>query len=574
MGLMNDLFAGLQDDQTIEQTHTCLPPRERALASLERVLLAQHPCQLQFSSGKDSSACANLLFTAAINIMAQGNTCPPLYVCHADTGVENPLVRALADGELAKIRRFAVQHGLPLQIHVGRPTLSSAYAPRVIGGRALPPYPGIQRDCTTDWKIAVSQRLTSAIARAIQTSQRPVVTIIGTRSSESLARQLNTAARKESAHQIWFSPAGEARLSPILDWQTDDVWEYLGECAADVHPAYSDFADLMDFYADAGASSCVVVADMKSAANAKACGARGGCFICTAVAADRSVENMVAAHPDRYAYLVPLLEFRDFVAAQQWDWSRRNFIGRTIDAAGDMQVKADQFSPSMCEELLRYLLAAQDRANALGAPAPVQAIGLEELIAIDFYWSVRAWHPPFHALWVYFDHVAGNVQYAPKIDRPARPSPAPMIGQIHVGSTWDSDSHPLRPPGLRDPVCEMFCESCGPSLRASAAGKVFLDLEETPEFEVDEEGAALFMDFEAMNMIKQYHHQQTDWTLAASIYLRYGTVSLAKGQSSAIDDMIRRSQWLQRHDLHGQRTAVELRQRCTSLASSQSELFA
>lgn len=574
MGLMNDLFAGLQDQQTIEQTHTCLPPRERALASLERVLLAQHPCQLSFSSGKDSSACANLLFTAAISIIARGHTCPPLYVCNADTGVENPVVRALADAELAKMRRFAEHHRLPLQIHVGRPTLSAAYAPRIIGGRALPPYPGVQRDCTQDWKIAVSQRITSAIARGAQADAPPVVTIIGTRASESQARQRNTAARKESAHQIWFSPAGEARLSPLLDWSTDEVWEYLGECAAGAHPAYSDFADLMDFYADAGASSCVVVADMASAANSKACGARGGCFICTAVAADRSVENMIAAHPDRYAYLVPLLAFRDYIAATQWDWARRNFIGRTIDADGNIQVKADQFSPAMCEALLRYLLAAQDRANALGAPAPVRAIGLQELIAIDFYWSVRAWHPPFHALWVYFDHAAGNVQYAPKIDRPARPSPVPVIGQIHVGKSWDDDAHRLRPPGLRDPAWELFSESCGPSLRANAAGKVFLDLDETPEFEVDEEGAALFMDFEAMDMIKQYHHVHTDWTLAASIYLRYGTVSLAKGQSSAIDDMIRRSQWLQRHDLHGHRTAAALRPRCTSLASAQSELFA
>lgn len=574
MGVMNDLFAGLEGEQSIEQLHCTLPPHERAIAALERVLHAAHPCVLQFSSGKDSSACANLLFTAGRNVMARGQTCPPLYVCHVDTGVENPVVRALADAELKKMRDFARLHQLPLAIHVGRPTLSASYATRVIGGRALPPFPQTTRDCTVNFKIDSSQRIHRRLAQQNAQAAKPIVTIIGTRSAESQARQIATAERNESAHELWYGPTGDARLSPILDWENDEVWEYIGGCAAGEHLAYSDFSDLMEFYADAGASSCVVVADMRSAANNKACGARGGCYICTAVQNDRSVENMIEANPGRYPYLVPLLEFRDFVANTQWDWRLRNFVGRTIDEDGYILARADQYSPAMCEDLLRYLLAAQDRANALGAPAHVQAVGLRELIAIDWYWSVRAWHPPFHALWVYFDHCAGNTRSAPKISAPCPPTPPPDLGKIYVGDAWDCDAHPMRPPGLRDPAWEMFSESCGPSLRSSPAGKVFLSIEETPQFDVDEEGAALFLEFEAERMLAEHHRQDTDWTSAASIYVRYGTVTMAKGQSSTVDDMIRRSQWLQRHDLHGHRTAEDLANRCAIPAKGQRSLFA
>jgi DNA sulfur modification protein DndC len=573
MGVIADLFLR-DEDQTIEQRHCTLPPHKRAIASYKRVLLAGHPCQLQFSSGKDSSCCANLLLTAAIELMAEGHTCPPLHVCHADTTVENPCVRALADGELEKMRVFAAHHKLPLTIHIGQPTLSARYATRIIGGRALPPYPNGKRDCTTDYKISVSERISRHILEELPANGPALVTVIGTRTSESLARQVNTAARKETAHEIWYSPSGQARLSPILDWLDEDVWMYLGEAAAGMHPTYSDFADLMSFYASAGASSCVVVADMKSAANAKACGARGGCWSCSAVTLDRSVHNMIESEPDRYRYLASLMRFRDYVANVQYDWSKRNFLGRTIDEHGDIEVKADQFSPAMCEDLLRYMLAAQAEANALGAPSRVQAIGLRELIAIDFYWSCRAWHKPFHALWIYFDHLAGNVRFAPKLERPVAPSPVPVIGKIHVGDGWDDDGHPMRPSGLRDPLWEMFSESCGRCLRSNAAGKVFLDLDEMPEFDVDEEGASLFLEFEAEEMIERYHRPDIDWTMAATIYLRYGTVSLAKGQSSSIDDIMRRSQWLQRHDLHGHRTAEELAARCTTLASSQVSLFA
>ena len=175
--------------------------------------------------------------------------------------------------------------------------------------------------------------------------------------------------------------------------------------------------------------------------------------------------------------------------------------------------------------------------------------------------------------WHYLDHAAGNVQHAPVIKDVHRPSPAPVIGKLFVGSDWDSDVSALRPQGLRDPVWEMFSDSCGPSLRTSPKGKVFMAIDEDPQFTVDEEGPLMFMEFEAERMIQDHHVPNGDWTVSASIYLRYGCVTLGKGMSSTVDDMIRRSQWLQRQNLHGQRGAKELAARCQTLASRQEVLF-
>ena len=191
---------------------------------------------------------------------------------------------------------------------------------------------------------------------------------------------------------------------------------------------------------------------------------------------------------------MPLLELRNFIADTQWDWTRRNFIGRTITPEGKIKVGADQYSPQMVEDLLYFTLAAQARANEMGSPSVVRAIGLRELIAIDFFWSLRAWHPPFHALAIYFDHCAGNRRYAPRIERPHRPTPVPVIGEIYVGTDWDDQVSPLFPAGLRHPIWEINVDSCGPGLKASKAGKIFLDLEEAPELDVDEEGAADFIE--------------------------------------------------------------------------------
>ena len=203
------------------------------------------------------------------------------------------------------------------------------------------------------------------------------------------------------------------------------------------------------------------------------------------------------------------------------------------------------------------------------------AVGLRELIAIDFWWSARAIHPPFHALAIYFDHCAGNVRYAPKIERPHGPSLTPLIGEVHVGGDWDDMLSSLYPNGLRYPEWEWHSESCGPGLRSNKAGKVFLDLEESPELDVDEQGAADFLEFIAEEKIEQYHRQDCrDWTLGALTYLQYGTVTIGTGQSSMLDSIMRRSQWLQHHGLHGHQTAEAVRARCCDLAEQQAELFA
>lgn len=133
----------------------------------------------------------------------------------------------------------------------------------------------------------------------------------------------------------------------------------------------------------------------------------------------------------------------------------------------------------------------------------------------------------------------------------------------------------LAPAGLRHPVWELFSDSCGPMLRTNQAGKMFLSLDEAPEFDVDVEGAHDFLEFIAEEKIATYHrYDLPDWTIGATTYLQYGTVTLAKGQSSGIDSMLRRTQWLQRHGLHGQQSLESLKSKCATLRETQSELFA
>ena len=189
--MLGDLFAA-EAAKSIEQQLVELPPVDRAMRSIEQVLKDGFTAVVAFSLGKDSSVTAILTLNAAINVIREGFTCPPVVIRHSDTTVESPVVRALADDELAKMKAFADRHGIPLEVRVGRPSLSACFATRIIGARALPPFPQLGvRDYSTSWKVLVNQR----IIRKLSTRDAKVVTLIGTRRDESQARAIDTAAR-------------------------------------------------------------------------------------------------------------------------------------------------------------------------------------------------------------------------------------------------------------------------------------------------------------------------------------------------------------------------------------------
>ncbi|WP_432263470.1 phosphoadenosine phosphosulfate reductase family protein [Cupriavidus sp. TMH.W2] len=544
----------------------------RATAAIDAVLEAGHPMICAWSSGKDSSVVANLMLNAARSRLQRGESCPPLLINHSSITVENPEVQALASSEIEKIRAYAADQGIPLTVRIGHPTLYSAFACRVISGRGLPTFPDTRGDCSVDWKVRVGDRLTAeAYTELRRFTEKPAVLMTGVRREESAARAASIASRGERDEGIWTNAEGEMRLSPILSWTSDDVWTYLGYCAAGLIPSYSDFAETMRFYRDAGGSSCVVVAsDMMDARKGGGCGARSGCVTCTKVQSDKSLMNMIESDDGRYGYMKPMLAFRDFIANTQYDWSRRSYVGRTIDKDGYITIAADTYAPQMLEDLLWYALSIQ---ATLPRAANFRYVALRELFAIDMLWSAYGLHKPFHALWIAREVERGNLKFPPKV-KPVPKTPVPAYGRIFVGKDWDGIDTP-KVTGLFDAPLALAEEGCGIGTRFTRDGRVVTDFDTTKQFEVDEEGALLFLEFEADRHIAEFHRDDAEWTAAARIYLRYGFVTLAKGAHARWDGILRRTEWRQQNCLHGQPALEHLIARCEAPPVRQEEaLFA
>lgn len=543
-------------------------PEERATRRIRDVLRNRHPICLAFSAGKDSSAAAALTLNTARRMIEAGEYCPPVVVTHGNTGVESPEVVRLAKSELSKMTAYAVKHGISLTVRISQPQLSASWPVRVIGGRALPPYPSTRSDCSVDWKVLPNQRVTELVIAELRQHQDlndPVV-LTGVRLDESTARNERIAKRNETAEGIWKNEFGLLRLSPLLDWTTEDVWELLGLANAGIIEAYSDFAETIEMYRDASAG-CVIVADMKANTLSKPCGTRTGCWSCTRVAQDASMANMIEANAERYGYLKPLARLRDFLSHAQYDWSLRQYVGRAIDKDGDIVIQADTFNPDMLKNLLRYTLTAQILSG-------VQIIRIEHLIAIDARWSMYGLCPPFTALKIFLEvDREGKLEQAPVIPRFPH-TPVPRLGKIKVGAPSYGEALQARVSGLRHVAMEMFAESCGFGLKALNDGSLVVDVESDGEIEVDPEGAGLFLELEADRHIAEYCREDcSDWTWGYRTYLSYGTISIAKGRSQQVDAILKRTQWRQENNLHGQRSPEELEARCTELFGRQLELI-
>lgn len=487
---------------------------------------------------------------------------PRIIITHGDTGIENPMVSALARSEMAKARAFGQEHGLDVVAEVAEPPLNEQWAVAVLSGRRLPTFTNSSsRDCTINFKINPMLRLRKRLlAEGARDGERRPVTLIGTRFEESSGRAARMSERGESALLPWEKD-GALYLSPIANWSTDDVWAYLGRLRAGDITSYTDGQDVFDMYAQAGGSSCAVVADMatESAKKSRACGARFGCSLCAAVGRDKSLENLLEADP-AYAWLRPLNALQRFIVETQYDFTRRNWLGRTLEDDGWLKVFPSAYSPAMLRELLRYALTVdvleQEAARKAKLDGPrFQLVPPAALVAIDAQWSLHAMAKrPFAAIAIWREVYVLGKRYRPPANQvhPLQPFPAPKY--LYVGNDWDdgaggrSDYH-----GMRDGLRELAATDSELSgHRDLPDGRRMLTLESTELFDVDPQGAELFLELQALDVLRDYHDgRPTSGARAFFHYAGLGILSTFSRHQHMLDKVMRRATWKRSEGLDG-----------------------
>lgn len=535
---------------------------QSAIAAIRALFQQGRVVTVAFSGGKDSSVLMHLTLEAAKEAQAAGEK-PVVMVFSSDTQVENPEVALLLRKEHDKIRRALTAHGIRHEIVLTEPLLARSWAVRILSGTKLPSFPGGSHECAVDFKVVPMR---TARGRAFKEwGKDKVCILIGTRFSESEERAQKMAERGELAHTPYVNEEGEHVMSPLAFWSTDDVWETIGLVRAGVLPSYSDFEETFKLYADAGGTSCAVVSDAITEGMKKArggCGARFGCYVCVAVANDNSLDTMIETDP-QYQYMAGLNRLRNLLADTRYDFSKRYWIQRSINANGDMQIQPDCYSPAFLLDLFRYACSLdvqeQRAARRLGIPPRFRLVSDEAMVVIDALWSLNGYHPPHTALLEWLAIQEGKAFYpVPKLDKGdiVKPQPVPRPLAYPAGATWDGEAYQAFT-GFRD-LGAVFARECyatrpdSTGLRTLTDGRTVLDLESERRMSVSLESLYLVLDFEMAEIQERHAAPPERWSDGYRFWVSYGTLALSGSQVLEHDDMLRRTQWRARHGFLGE----------------------
>ncbi|MGF6440428.1 phosphoadenosine phosphosulfate sulfotransferase [Paraburkholderia youngii] len=498
---------------------------------------------------------------------------PLVVVTSTNTRVENPETVEHVRKDMHRISKFAKNSGFKCITEIIEPSLLSTWQVSILSGRALPSYAGMNGDCSTQLKIVPARSFRRQLFRDLDDNGLGTpVTLVGTRFSESQRRAAKMRARGDRADEPVLNKDGEYVLTPIAHLSTDDVWEGIALYAAGVWPSYSDFEEVKRIYADAGGTSCAVVSDaILEGAERKTgkCGARFGCAVCLQ-AEDKSLATMVQYDP-RYAYAAGLLKLNKFLRAIRYDWSRRNWVGRTI-IEGYIAVGPDTFHPKTIREIGRYMLQLdydeQVRARLAREKPKFQLMPADIIVALDAMQSLYAVARPF-ALWAdYRDIFQRGIRYDIPDVEVFPPAEEPESRFLFVGKEWDDSCPPGHITGMRDPYREALTEmsACAPKLvdvldkdrkktkgrrrkpSKNAVSRYVWEVPTGQKFEVDIESVGMLVDFELDRMLEIHDGYLAEGaiTWAYKWYLSYGTIQLSHSQQAQHDTYARRSEFKDR----------------------------
>lgn len=326
---------------------------DSTIKAIQEVYLSDsRPWVIGYSGGKDST-CTLQLVWEAISAIPGAARKKQVYVLSSDTLVESPVIARYISENIAAINRAAKSMAIPLTASIVTPVVGESFWVNLIGRGYPAPYSKF-RWCTDRLKISPANRfIKEQVARFGE-----VVLVLGVRKAESATR-----AQVMATHEIEGSSLrshstlnGALVFAPISDWSTNDVWAFLLQNAST--PWKSDNNDLAAIYKSAD-GECPLVVDTTT----PSCGnSRFGCWVCTVVTRDKSMEAMVDA--GQY-WMEELLSIRDFLAETQLPERKkevrtiRKTDGRILLKDSGSEAALGPYTLDFCREVLTRLLTVQ-----------------------------------------------------------------------------------------------------------------------------------------------------------------------------------------------------------------------
>lgn len=343
----------------------------------EMSMVYQHdkrPWMIGYSGGKDSTLLCCLVMEM-LQRLPKSKLNKMVYIVSSDTMVENPIV----GNYMHKMSKLINAAGVDLKVKadVVRPKSEDTFWAKVIGlGYPTPEAPGF-RWCTERLKIYPMNKYTLDTIK----SNGEVILLLGVRKAESSYRASTIRSREiEGKLLVPHNDIEKAYVyNPLTEIPNDIVWQFLLKDDAK-SPWGSDNQYLFSLYQGENlGEEKSVIGEIDKEKIPVTGNSRFGCWCCTMVKEDKSLQNFIAHGSTE---LIPLREFRNWIVElranpEARDWRRRN---GTVYLNSDGEFGRGPFTLESRKEILRRLLMLQKETG-------FELITIEELKAIDKMWE-------------------------------------------------------------------------------------------------------------------------------------------------------------------------------------------
>lgn len=265
------------------------------------------PWIVGFSGGKDSTLVLQLTLEM-LQRLAPDQRKRKVFIVSNDTLVESPVYHDYLLDILEEIKHGIENLDLPVQVLVTKPEVHETFWVNLIGKG----YPAPNRNfrwCTDRLKV----RPTTKTIKSVISKSGEVILLLGVRHDESITR--SNTIKKYTNNKDFLALQRHSKVAdcfiyrPIIDVTLEQVWSLLTSLRP---PWGGNHNDLCTIYRNASAGNTAYIEPTEEVDNPVENMARFGCWTCTVVKQDKSLESLVENGHDQ---LKPLLTFREFISS-------------------------------------------------------------------------------------------------------------------------------------------------------------------------------------------------------------------------------------------------------------------
>ncbi len=342
----------------------------------------ERPWLIGYSGGKDSTLLVSLVYEAMKRLKDAGaELSKRVYIITSDTMVENPIVRNYMHSSSDSINKAADNDRLNIQADVIYPEPDQTFWSRVIGlGYPTPEPPGF-RWCTERLKI---NPMNKYVNDRIKESGE-IIVLLGVRKGESLTRLKTITAREIEGKLLnMHNDIPNAYVyNPITEIPNELVWDFLlkDDCKS---PWGTDMKYLFNLYQGENLGEEKSVLGEVDRDKIPVTGnSRFGCWCCTMVKEDKSLQNFINHSNEEDAKQLTLLrDFRNRLLKMRSDDNMRDHKRRngTVYKKADGTFGMGPFTLEARRVILEGLLELENETR-------LELITIAELKAIDKMWD-------------------------------------------------------------------------------------------------------------------------------------------------------------------------------------------